>query len=696
MIGVVLCSGTNEVLQIRGNTYFYSSIRRNEMQLLPVDKYVNESATSSGFTSDSFASRDRHSSEVVFEESEEALVTSLFLPILSIYRTRHDIFADPYRFIELSTFRIVFDELEDHCLLLTFFPTGSPIEQHQKFARSIKTLCKACYGPLLQFSSGNFCFARNARSLFDNVVDRFINGFEKRNFATDFALSERLSLDSLGFRLLTDSFSLCRTALNKISSHFQTFCGDNRCYIFHGSHLLGSVCCRHRDKSNNSKLFCADIAKDVLGILLSSYSRVLTASNEISFIQLWSRDERGECHLRNVYCVNIGDDLTLVCFFNASYSAVVCSLCGLLTRITVANVENSGLAIISETDQLVVKVCDALDDLITDLKTVQRSRPSTPTAFLKNPIRTAAYINSLWKRIRIELSRQLASTSPSNFLRWRSDIGSFSEWRRPPTPSALFHFVQEHFSRSRTEDSVFCQPCNSKSDATPARRKKLPRGSKTLITHFRRQLKHILREVCSISTEDAETYGLSAVRSCVETCATLQTFGERFKLRRQSIGERLPLVSFIDNKTNTVIPCDPNAFQLDMLAYRFSRTTDCMHICFDYDSKRFEGRDARFAISLPMRDDFKSYVVLTKCRCSVKELPSEMIQVKKVTKLFDRKKMLPYKIMKLCCSERHSEEIVECSALFDHFVHPDLALRQTKKLVEALSMMITDSLAFLN
>ncbi|CAJ0918003.1 unnamed protein product, partial [Mesorhabditis belari] len=280
--------------------------------------------------------------------------------------------------------------------------------------------------------------------------------------------------------------------LKTLSERISETLGANRDGNSRFSCLLvshGELLCSVNSTSDEKKIWKHFDTTDINSLKRFLKLHPITANTQVN--QLWLRSKNSETPFyADVMRYKLMDELEIV---------FVCAVSGCaLIRMGAEVLDQLDNLIYENSDTL--KTCIMLKKLCTVLRsTTARSHCRTPTAFLRNPPKTADFIEVVWERILNEI-RNLSNETNQN----TATSGSRSR-------SLSLLSMKSAFSILSMSTSM--ETCCGKE-------KLLPPKLETIIRYLRRQILSLVQELCSSAQADAISERLPTAHAIVARSLT--------------------------------------------------------------------------------------------------------------------------------------------------------------------------------
>ncbi|CAJ0583006.1 unnamed protein product, partial [Mesorhabditis spiculigera] len=514
MRGLLLVNSKNQVTLVEGDVQFRGYLK----SILKKDFCLNDSAsTSSGVYTDSsfeelpspstsessqWPKRQYHDPSVLSE------ITHHFLPIVSVFRTAESM-RDPYRSMQSGSATILFETLSCGFLLLII------TEEDENVARDwLKLSSEALqlhFGPLLESFDADL-------SVYDQAISQLT--------ATLHSLTGRIPLqkDPHGHRAASyfapetrRMIPLLKTLTERVSDAI----GTNRCLLVARGHFLCSV----NSTSDEKKIWKHLHPEDIQALKRHLNLHPLTANTQVN--QLWLRSKQSDTPFyADIMRFKVLEEVEIVFVCAASGCGLIRMGAEVLTLLDELIYENSNTVQITT---MLKKLCAGL------LATTARSHCRTPTAFLRNPPKTAAFIENVWDRIVNEIQN----------LNPESQQSTVSEARNR---SLSLLSMRSAFSMLSMGSSLntFC-----------GKDKLLPAKLETMIRYLRRQILSLVQELCSSAQADAMSDRLPTAHAVVARSLTRTHLMAIHKLKLNSEDRWQEMKDYLK----------PTTWRLNMLAF---------------------------------------------------------------------------------------------------------------------------------
>ncbi|CAJ0918021.1 unnamed protein product, partial [Mesorhabditis belari] len=495
MRGLLLVNNKNQVILVEGDNRFRSHLKG--LLKRELCSHSDTASTSSGVFSDSSsgiftedkpstsnpsspASKSLHCSRK-FCQSITVLseITYHFLPIISIFRTAESL-KDSYKSLNSDGSTILFESLSCDFLLIVITEGDETVARD--WLRVSSEALKLHFGPLLESLDADLSVYDTAITQLGITLDHVTRHLPIKRDTNGYRAAAYYSKDT------QKMIPMLKTLSERISETL----GANRDGISRFSCLLvshGELLCSVNSTSDEKKIWKHFDTTDINSLKRFFKLHPITANTQVN--QLWLRSKNSETPFyADVMRYKLMDELEIVFVCAVSGCALIRMGAEVLDQLDNLIYENSDTL---KTCIMVKKLCTALRS------TTARSHCRTPTAFLRNPPKTADFIEVVWERILNEI-RNLSNEANQN----TSTSGSRSR-------SLSLLSIKSAFSILSMSTSM--ETCCGKE-------KLLPPKLETIIRYLRRQILSLVQELCSSAQADAISERLPTAHAIVARSLT--------------------------------------------------------------------------------------------------------------------------------------------------------------------------------
>ncbi|RCN51069.1 hypothetical protein ANCCAN_02856 [Ancylostoma caninum] len=437
--------------------------------------------------------------------------------------------------------------------------------------------------------------------------------------------------------------------LNALSLHLQATLGSNRCLLLGNGDVLSSI---SADEDENH--FCRSIAINDLNFLLKQISRAETNKTEELF-QVWLRSTKSIVpYLVDVMISNIGDGFKIVCLFEAKYNTLIRTVTVFLVQLDRIQYSND---VMKETQEM-EKTVESIAQQLLAFSSSNPSRWSAGGGFMKNPERTAYFIESLWQRT-------------ADLLLASSGCYTFDPERPRSSTNISLGSLRSAISSASLNSSIVSHPV--------ARKFRPSLKCDVTMEYFRRQAVNILQELCFESHRLTAPQKLAQFRKVVARV---------IDPREGSIWSDMQLAMSSEEKSADLssFMC-PVSLGLDMVAYSVTVPTKSVSVTFtpewvkdEFDSPtKFPSPTG----SVNLIGKSGKHYHLLKIRAQLKHPATWMSMFRNVRTYVNG------------ANSNERSEYAYAVALFEEGINYELAEREVLKLIELVTLKMYSICSFI-
>ncbi|KAK6766627.1 hypothetical protein RB195_026110 [Necator americanus] len=460
MFGYVLVTNKNEVITYGGDERFddYLQERLHSEILFSSDTPSTSSGVHTDSSTESLCTHERTSISRDDRDLKDTLIVandeiaSLFLPIITVCRSQKSIQLDKIFSMTSEQVTILLRRLRSNYLLICL---GDNEKVQHQFMDYVELGLEVNVGPLLELLDTD----PSSVTLGWN----FLKSLSENHCIHD-ETKVKASLDIRKVIFFHSELSITLPVLNALSLHLHGTLGSNRCILLGNGDVLSST-------SSDEGLLWKSISYSDLNFLLKQISSDESSKSEELF-QVWLRSTKSIIpYYVDVMVSNICGDFKIVCLFEAKYSILIRTITVFLVQLDRIHFSDDVMKDTCEIEKTVESIAQQL----LAFSSSNSTRRSTGGGYMKNPERTAYFIESLWQRTSDLL---LASSGCYTYFpdRPRSSTNiSIGSMRSAISSVSLNSSTMSHSTAKKFKSTLKC-------DIT--------------MEYFRRQAVNILQELC--------------------------------------------------------------------------------------------------------------------------------------------------------------------------------------------------------
>ncbi|PAV85386.1 hypothetical protein WR25_09825 [Diploscapter pachys] len=315
-------------------------------------------------------------------------VSHIFLPLISLFRAASEANNNAINSISNNSISIRFKSLQDGYFILSM---GDSDSQQQRFLDYFATGIQINLGPLLELIDSELVPVKSAKENIRLLLERHCKGC--CNFWRD-------TIDVRTSTFYSKQLDKMMPILISANSQLHLFIGPNRCLLISNGQLLASANSASDDRPMWKQMRISDVqcALDQLNLL------PLT-NGETHLSQCWLRSSSGLIpYYVNLFRVQLTNHLQLVCLAEAKHDHLIRTVILLYDQLQqLAKQVNSESMQQHSLNEIKLTLAD-VEKMLLDLNLPQ-DETSSDRAFLRNTKKTTAFLNSLWNRLFVEISK---------------------------------------------------------------------------------------------------------------------------------------------------------------------------------------------------------------------------------------------------------------------------------------------------